>query len=184
MQPGQGVIEEQAHDCNTNWMTAVEILEDGMYLGAENCYTDDDRGGGLQVVGRYHLGELVNRFRHGSLIIQLPDGEGNQVPTVVFGTVNGVIGLIASLPNEQFLFLQKLQQLLVKVIKGVGGCGHERWRSFHNHQKTMNAHNFLDGDLIESFLDLGRQNMENVANSLDVSVENLCTQIEELTRLH
>jgi DNA damage-binding protein 1 len=48
----------------------------------------------------------------------------------------------------------------------------------------MNAHNFLDGDLIESFLDLGRQNMENVANSLDVSVENLCTQIEELTRLH
>lgn len=27
----------------------------------------------LQTVGRYHLGEFVNRFQHGSLVMRLPD---------------------------------------------------------------------------------------------------------------
>ena len=28
-----------------------------------------------QVVGEYHLGEFVNRFRHGSLVMRMPDAE-------------------------------------------------------------------------------------------------------------
>ena len=30
----------------------------------------------LQTVGRYHLGEFVNRFQHGSLVMRLPDSGG------------------------------------------------------------------------------------------------------------
>jgi len=193
--PEEGAIEERARDYNANWMTAIEILDDDTYLGAENSFnlfsvrknndaaTDEERGR-LEVVGEYHLGEFVNRFRHGSLVMRLPDSEASQIPTVIFGTVNGVIGVIASLPQEQFLFLQKLQQSLVKVIKGVGGLSHEQWRSFSNERKTVDARNFLDGDLIESFLDLSRNRMEEIATSLDVSVEELCKRVEELTRLH
>jgi DNA damage-binding protein 1 len=188
-------MEERARDYNANWMTAVEILDDDTYLGAENSFnlftvrknsdaaTDEERGR-LEVVGEYHLGEFVNRFRHGSLVMRLPDTEASQIPTVIFGTVNGVIGVVASLPQEQFLFLHKLQQCLVKVIKGVGGLSHEQWRSFCNERKTVDARNFLDGDLIESFLDLSRNHMEDIAISLDVPVEELCKQVEELTRLH
>ncbi|KAJ0084049.1 hypothetical protein Patl1_30303 [Pistacia atlantica] len=32
----EGAIEERAHDYNANWMSAVEILDDDIYLGAEN----------------------------------------------------------------------------------------------------------------------------------------------------
>ncbi|KAH8952399.1 hypothetical protein BDL97_09G083300 [Sphagnum fallax] len=193
--PEEGAMEERARDYNANWMTAVEILDDDTYLGAENSFnlftvrknsdaaTDEERGR-LEVVGEYHLGEFVNRFRHGSLVMRLPDSEASQIPTVIFGTVNGVIGVVASLPQEQFLFLHKLQQCLVKVIKGVGGLSHEQWRSFCNERKTVDARNFLDGDLIESFLDLSRNHMEDIAISLDVPVEELCKQVEELTRLH
>ncbi|XP_024396613.1 DNA damage-binding protein 1a [Physcomitrium patens] len=193
--PEEGAIEERARDYNANWMTAVEILDDDTYLGAENSFnlftvrknndaaTDEERGR-LEVVGEYHLGEFVNRFRHGSLVMRLPDSEASQIPTVIFGTVNGVIGVIASLPQDQFLFLQKLQQALVKVIKGVGGLSHEQWRSFSNERKTVDARNFLDGDLIESFLDLSRNKMEEIATSLEVSVEELHKAVEELTRLH
>jgi DNA damage-binding protein 1 len=70
------------------------------------------------------------------------------------------------------------------VIKGVGNLSHEQWRSFCNERKTVDAHNFLDGDLIESFLDLSRSHMEDIAISLDVPVEELCKRVEELTRLH
>eukprot|EP01018_Ginkgo_biloba_P031082 Gb_27300 [translate_table: standard] len=191
----EGAIEERARDYNANWMTAVEILDDDIYLGAENNFnlftvrknsdaaTDEERGR-LEVVGEYHLGEFVNRFRHGSLVMRLPDSEASQIPTVIFGTVNGVIGVIASLPQDQYQFLEKLQLNLNKVIKGVGGLSHEQWRSFSSERKTTDAKNFLDGDLIESFLDLNRNRMEEIAAAMNVPIEELCKRVEELTRLH
>ncbi|KAL4282364.1 hypothetical protein GQ457_03G000600 [Hibiscus cannabinus] len=191
----EGAIEERARDYNANWMSAVEILDDDVYLGAENNFnlltvrknsegaTDEERSR-LEVVGEYHLGEFVNRFRHGSLVMRFPDSEVGQIPTVIFGTVNGVIGVIASLPHEQYVFLEKLQSNLRKVIKGVGGLSHEQWRSFNNEKRTSEAKNFLDGDLIESFLDLSRGKMEEVSKAVGVSVEELSKKVEELTRLH
>ncbi|KAJ4810268.1 DNA damage-binding protein 1 [Rhynchospora pubera] len=192
----EGAIEELARDYNANWMTAVEILDDDVYLGAENNFnlftvrknsdaaTDEERGR-LEVVGEFHLGEFINCFRHGSLVMRLPDSDtGTIIPTVIFGTVNGVIGIVASLPHDQYLFLEKLQLNLVKVIKGVGGLSHEQWRSFNNEKKTVDARNFLDGDLIESFLDLSRVKMEEVSKTMGVPVEELCKRVEELTRLH
>ncbi|KAI4297447.1 hypothetical protein L6164_037338 [Bauhinia variegata] len=191
----EGAIEERARDYNANWMSAVEILDDDIYLGAENNFnlfsvrknsegaTDEERSR-LEVVGEYHLGEFVNRFRHGSLVMRLPDSDVGQIPTVIFGTINGVIGVIASLPHEQYVFLEKLQTNLRKVIKGVGGLNHEQWRSFNNEKKTVDARNFLDGDLIESFLDLNRTKMDEISTAMSVSVEELCKRVEELTRLH
>ncbi|KAL0352802.1 UNVERIFIED_CONTAM: DNA damage-binding protein 1 [Sesamum angustifolium] len=191
----EGAIEERARDYNANWMSAVEILDDDIYLGAENNFnlftvrknsegaTDEERGR-LEVVGEYHLGEFVNRFRHGSLVMRLPDSDVGQIPTVIFGTVNGVIGVIASLPHEQYVFLEKLQMNLRKVIKGVGGLSHEQWRSFYNEKKIVDARNFLDGDLIESFLDLSRNRMEEISKAMNIPVEELMKRVEELTRLH
>ncbi|KAK6154837.1 hypothetical protein DH2020_009085 [Rehmannia glutinosa] len=191
----EGAIEERARDYNANWMSAVEVLDDDIYLGAENNYnlftvrknsegaTDEERGR-LEVVGEYHLGEFVNRFRHGSLVMRLPDSDVGQIPTVIFGTVNGVIGVIASLPQEQYAFLEKLQTNMRKVIKGVGGLSHEQWRSFYNEKKTVDSRNFLDGDLIESFLDLGRNRMVEISRAMDVPVDELMKRVEELTRLH
>lgn len=191
----EGAIEERARDYNANWMSAVEILDDDIYLGAENSFniftvrknsegaTDEERGR-LDVVGEYHLGEFINRFRHGSLVMRLPDSDVGQIPTAIFGSVNGVIGVIASLPHEQYVFLEKLQTSLRKVIKGVGGLSHEQWRSFNNEKKTVEAKNFLDGDLIESFLDLNRSKMDEISKQMSVSVEELCKRVEELTRLH
>lgn len=57
-------------------MTAVEIIDDDTFLGAENSFNlfacqkdsgsaaDDDRSY-LQDAGQFHLGEFVNVFRHG-----------------------------------------------------------------------------------------------------------------------
>ncbi|VVB12240.1 unnamed protein product [Arabis nemorensis] len=191
----EGAIEERTRDYNANWISALEILDDDTYLGADSCYnlftvkknsegpTEEERAS-MEVVGEYHLGEFVNRFRHGSLVMRMPDSETGQIPTLIFGTVNGVIGVMASLPQEQYAFLEKLQTSLRKVIKGVGGLSHEQWRSFTNEKRTAEARNFLDGDLIESFLDLSRSKMEEISKGMDVQVEELCKRVEELIRLH
>lgn len=191
----EGAIEERARDYNANWMAAVEILDDDIYLGADNCFnlftvkknnegTTDEERARMEVVGEYHIGEFVNRFRHGSLVMRLPDSEIGQIPTVIFGTVSGMIGVIASLPQEQYVFLEKLQTSLRKVIKGVGGLSHEQWRSFNNEKRTAEAKSYLDGDLIESFLDLSRSKMEEISKGMDVQVEELCKRVEEFTRFH
>lgn len=69
-----------AHDYCPNWMTAVEILDDDTFLGAENSFnlftcqkdsdsaTDNDRSY-LQEAGRFHLGEFVDVFRHGMFTV-------------------------------------------------------------------------------------------------------------------
>ncbi|CAA7054607.1 unnamed protein product [Microthlaspi erraticum] len=191
----EGEIVERARDYDAKWMTAVEILDDDTYLGADNCFnlftvkkncesTADEERSPMEVVGEYHVGEFVNRFRHGSLVMRLPDSETGQIPTVIFGTVDGVIGVIASLPQQQYAFLEKLQTSLRKVIKGVGGLSHEQWRSFNHDRRSAEAKGFLDGDLIESFLDLSRSKMEEISKAMDVQVEELCKRVEELTRLH
>jgi len=196
-----GELTELSRDFNANWMTAVSFLDDDTFLGAENWYnlfttrknadatTDEDRQR-LEVVGEFHLGEFVNRFRKGSLSMHVPESGVAQIPTLLFGTVNGVLGVVASLPQEEFNFFNKLQDKLrgsagrPGVIKGVGGLLHSEWRSFKNDRKTVEAHNFVDGDLIEAFLELPADKMQEVADNMDVSVEELSKRVRDLERLH
>eukprot|EP01114_Cavostelium_apophysatum_P022802 TRINITY_DN8377_c0_g1_i1.p1 TRINITY_DN8377_c0_g1~~TRINITY_DN8377_c0_g1_i1.p1 ORF type:complete len:965 (-),score=280.18 TRINITY_DN8377_c0_g1_i1:487-3381(-) len=62
-------IEEIARDYNSNWMTAVDVIDDDTFIGAENSFniftvrrnsgaaTDEERSS-LEVTGQYHLGEF------------------------------------------------------------------------------------------------------------------------------
>ena len=51
-----------------------------------------------KVVGEGRLGEFVNWFR--SPVMCLLDFEVGQITTVIFGTINSVIGVIASLAHD------------------------------------------------------------------------------------
>jgi hypothetical protein len=50
--------------------------------------------------------------------------ELSKIPTLLFGTINGVIGVVASLPTAQYQLLEALQAAMRKVVKGVGGFDH------------------------------------------------------------
>ena len=69
-----------------------------------------------------------------------------------------------------FEFLQQVQKKLASVIKSVGKIEHAFWRSFHNERKTEPAVGCIDGDLIESCLDLTRAQIKEVAADLQVNV--------------
>ena len=56
------------------------------------------------------------------------------------------------------------------------------WRSFHTERKTEHATGFIDGDLIESFLDLGRAKMQEVVSSLQVYEQAHFTQLTHSVR--
>uniref|UniRef100_A0A8D3ABC7 DNA damage-binding protein 1 n=1 Tax=Scophthalmus maximus TaxID=52904 RepID=A0A8D3ABC7_SCOMX len=208
--PMEGNFEEIARDFNPNWMSAVEILDDDNFLGAENAFnlfvcqkdsaaTTDEERQHLQEVGVFHLGEFVNVFCHGSLVLQnLGESSTPTQGSVLFGTVNGMIGLVTSLSEGWYSLLLDLQNRLNKVIKSVGKIEHTiivtTWSSFHTERKTEQATGFIDGDLIESFLDLGRAKMQEVVSTLQIddgsgmkreaTVDEVIKIVEELTRIH
>uniref|UniRef100_A0A8C3K559 DNA damage-binding protein 1 n=1 Tax=Calidris pygmaea TaxID=425635 RepID=A0A8C3K559_9CHAR len=208
--PMEGNFEEIARDFNPNWMSAVEILDDDNFLGAENAFnlfvcqkdsaaTTDEERQHLQEVGLSHLGEFVNVFCHGSLVMQnLGETSTPTQGSVLFGTVNGMIGLVTSLSESWYNLLLDMQNRLNKVIKSVGKIEHSLYpfpiRSFHTERKTEPATGFIDGDLIESFLDISRPKMQEVVANLQIddgsgmkreaTVDDLIKIVEELTRIH
>ncbi|RXN08804.1 DNA damage-binding 1 [Labeo rohita] len=139
--PMEGSFEEIARDFNPNWMSAVEILDDDNFLGAENAFnlfvcqkdsaaTTDEERQHLQEVGLFHLGEFVNVFSHGSLVLQnLGESSTPTQGSVLFGTVNGMIGLVTSLSEGWYSLLLDLQNRLNKVIKSVGKIEHSLYPS-------------------------------------------------------
>lgn len=203
----EGSFEEMARDSNPNWMSAVEILDDDTFLGAENSFnlfvcqkdsaaTTEEERQQLTEVGRFHLGDMVNVFRHGSLVMDHA-AETLTTPTqgcVLFGTVHGAIGVVTQLPTEFYHFLSEVQTRMARVIKPVGKIEHSFWRSFATERKVEPCEGFIDGDLIESFLDLSCDKMKEVANGLQIddgsgmkreaTVEDIIKLIEDLTRIH
>ncbi|XP_001655231.2 DNA damage-binding protein 1 [Aedes aegypti] len=201
----EGSFEEIARDYQPNWMTAVEILDDDAFLGADNsnnlfvCLKDgaattDDERQQMPEVAQVHLGDMVNVFRHGSLVME-NIGE-RTTPTsgcVLFGTVSGAIGLVTQIPADYYEFLRKLQENLTDTIKSVGKIDHAYWRSFHTEMKTERCEGFIDGDLVESFLDLSREKMHEAALGLQIdvdgtkkeaTVDDIIKIVEDLTRIH
>ena len=194
-EPNESAIVELARDFNPNWMTAVNALDDDAYLGAENSFnlftlrrnsdasTDEERSR-LDVAGEFHLGEFVNRFRRGSLVAKSRDAdEPANAECVLFGTVSGSLGVLASVDKDTFDFALKVQNAMNQVVQGVGGLSHEKWRSFHNEHQTRPARGFVDGDAVERFLDLKKDAAAKVAALAEVSAEEITRRVEALQRV-
>ena len=111
----------------------------------------------MEEVGRIHLGDVINTMKHGSLVMtNLGDTSIPHSGSVLFGTVSGAIGLVTHLPQHFYDFLLDLQTRLTKVIKSIGRVDHAQWRTFSSDKKEEASKGFIDGDIIESFLDLDR----------------------------
>ena len=78
------------------------------------------------------------------------------------------------------------QDCMRQAVNGVGGLSHEEWRSFSSERKKGVCKNFIDGDLIEQFVDLKRDTMQWVVDRMGdgTTIEELSKTVDELSRLH
>jgi DNA damage-binding protein 1 len=213
--PEHKALEEVARDFNGNWTTAMEMLTENLYLGAENWSnlyvlrrnakaTSDEIRCRLETVGRFHLGEMCNTFVSGSLTMpqtQTSSG-GSSIVTAstrrkgsvspakgltektsmsrirrpivtigsqtLFGTVDGTLGSILGLDARTAAFFTTLERAMAKTIQPVGDFSHQEFRAFDADSRVHPAHGFVDGDLIESFLDLDRVTMQAVVDVMNL----------------
>jgi DNA damage-binding protein 1 len=218
--PEHETLEEIARDFNANWTTAVEMLSNEIFIGAENWNNlyvlrrntkaqSDEIRCRLDTVGEFHLGEMCNKFMSGSLVMphssssssntpnerasrrrslasptkkssdggktsQNPNSTGRNLrPMVVvgsqtlFGTVDGTLGSILGLDGPTAAFFTTLEKSMEKVVKPVGNFSHKQFRAFNADQRVHPSHGFVDGDLVESFLDLDRSTMQEVVQQMN-----------------
>lgn len=133
--------------------------------------TTDEERQQMPEVAQYHLGDMVNVFRHGSLVMQNV-GE-RTTPTqgcILYGTVSGAIGLVTQIPPDFYEFLRSLEERLTHTIKSVGKIEHSFYRSYNIESKQEPCEGFIDGDLVESFLDLCREKMSETICGLEVRI--------------
>lgn len=76
---------------------------------------------------------------------------------------------MTQLEREFYSFINELQDQLTRVIRPVGKIEHASWRAYRCERKTEPCEGFIDGDLIESFLDLNRDQMAEVVRNMTVS---------------
>ena len=85
----------------------------------------------------------------------------------LFGTVDGTLGVILGLDGPTTAFFSCLERSMQRVISPIGNFSHQQFRAFTAEQRLHPSHGFVDGDLVESFLDLDRTTMKQVIQQMN-----------------
>ncbi|CAM4789835.1 unnamed protein product [Rotaria magnacalcarata] len=197
-------FENIANDPRPQWTKACEFIDDDTFLCAEDggnlvsCHknsgsTKEQERNILNELGLYHLGEEINLFRRGSLVTQHAPESSIAIDTcILMGAISGYIGLLLQLPPPLYQLLMSLQLVLAEYVPSVGKIEHGTWRSFESDERSDVSCGFVDGDLIETYLDLPKTVQQELIKDLhgennvqlNTSVEELVKIIEELARIH
>eukprot|EP00300_Choanocystis_sp_HF-7_P006534 c14763_g1_i1.p1 GENE.c14763_g1_i1~~c14763_g1_i1.p1 ORF type:complete len:1112 (+),score=311.81 c14763_g1_i1:32-3367(+) len=185
-------IDLLAQEYSTSWGTSAAFLSNDLYLASDNDFnmyiarknsdamSDEDRQA-LSVVGTFHLGDQINTIVEGALVH--PQDRIN-LRSWVFATVNGSIGLYVSIPEQMFDPLNRLQKQMQLMLPSVGSLSHDDWRAFYNEAKRNPCTGFIDGDLIEMFLELDNKRMAEIASAAEVELDQTLVLLEQLAKLH
>ncbi|KAJ1331792.1 DNA damage-binding protein 1 [Microdochium nivale] len=192
-------LTEVARHYQAAWSTAVCHIEDQTWLEAESAgnlmvlkrneggVTVEDRHR-LQLIGEINLGEMVNKIRKVTV-----DARANAivVPRAFLGTVEGGVYMFGTISDKYQDLLIRFQTNIANITSSnfvdfeVGHISFDAYRSFRNTEREADApFRFVDGDLLERFLDLPEELQEQACVGLGPSVEDMRTMVEDLKQLH
>ena len=112
----------------------------------------------------------IHREISGCLVTQQTAESSISLETcTLMGGISGYIGLLLQLPPTLYQLLLSLQTALAKHVPSVGKIDHAAWRSFESDGRSDVSNGFVDGDLIETFLDLPKSMQQKLIEDLHVS---------------
>ncbi|EGY14105.1 hypothetical protein VD0002_g1301 [Verticillium dahliae] len=192
---------ERARHFEYIWATAVCSLGEESWLEADaqgnlmilerqpDAPTEHDQKQ-MRTTSEMHLGEQVNKIRP----LQITATENDIiVPKAFLATVDGSLYVLANISAEYQSILLPFQERLAGIVRYLGqaapedneGPSFSQWRGFRNAKRMAAApFRFVDGELIERFLDLDELRQEAVVEGLGPSVEAMRNMVEELRRMH
>ncbi|ORY85673.1 CPSF A subunit region-domain-containing protein [Protomyces lactucae-debilis] len=186
-------ISEEARDFAPAWMSAVSYFGETTILAGEIegnliLYAPSDSPLAenemrLDRTGTFRYGEFINRIVPGQIMQQ--DDDAIVKPHCVFATVDGSIGIVGEIQGDQVNFLLALQTAIGETISSIGGLSHARFRAFKSASiKEMEPKRFVDGDLLEHYLEMSLAEQEQVAKKVERTTAEIEQIVENLARLH
>ncbi|KAK2009862.1 hypothetical protein LZ32DRAFT_608026 [Colletotrichum eremochloae] len=194
-------LVERARHFQYIWATSVCHLEGHSWLEADaqgnlmvlrrnpNAPTEHDQKQ-MEVTGEFHLGEQVNKIRPLNI---MPNENDPITPKAFLATVEGSLYVFADIKSEYQSLLLQFQERLAEVVRTLGQADNEpgsglsfmAWRGFRNAKRAAEGpFRFVDGELIERFLDLDEAKQKAVVQGLGPTVESMRNLVEELKRMH
>ncbi|KXX73028.1 DNA damage-binding protein 1 [Madurella mycetomatis] len=186
-------LVERARHYQSVWTTAVCHVQGESWLEAdaqgnlvvlrrnlEGVTAEDKKR--MEVTSEMNLGEMVNRIC--GVTVETTPG-AMIIPRAFLGTVEGGIYLFGTIaPHAQDLLL-RFQAKLADVVQTAGGIEFRTYRTFRNAEREGDGpFRFLDGELLETFLDVDEETQEAICQGLGPSVEDMRNIVEELRRMH
>ncbi|MCJ1382290.1 hypothetical protein MMC17_005403 [Xylographa soralifera] len=186
-------LTEVARHFQTAWSTAVANVDENTYLESDaegnlmvlrqnvSGITADDRRR-LEVTSEIRLGEMVNRIRR----INVPTStDATVIPRAFMATVDGSIYLFALIRQNKQDLLMRLQSNVAKYVHSPGNVPFNKYRAFKNEvREAEEPYRFVDGELVEKFLDCPPAMQQEIVEGLGVGVEEVKSMVEGLRRLH
>jgi DNA damage-binding protein 1 len=171
-----------------------------------NGATDDDKRR-LEVTSELRLGEIINSIvpvrmpnentlpmrARGSSTTTHPNtaagvAHGPLVtPKAFLATVEGGVYMLGTIHAEHQDLLMRLQQAVSARAKGLGYMPWAKYRAFKTEVREADEpFRFVDGELVEGFLDFTPEEMEELVQELGegLEVETVKAMVEALKRLH
>lgn len=151
--------------------------------------TVDDRRR-LEVESEIRLGEMVNRIRSFDVEVDAKN-PAPVVPKAFMATVEGSIHLFGLIAPSHRDLLMRLQASLAPLVQNLGDVPFNAYRAFKSEvREAEEPYRFVDGELIEAFLDLEVGVQEDIVEGLGEvgkargGVEGVKELVEGLRRMH
>ncbi|OIW31892.1 hypothetical protein CONLIGDRAFT_629581 [Coniochaeta ligniaria NRRL 30616] len=185
------------------WATSVAHVEGDSWLEADaqgnlmvlrynrQGLTEEQRQR-MEMTSEINLGEMVNKIRKISVETS-PNAV--MVPKAFLGTVEGAIYMFGIIAPDALDLLMRFQSNLAPFVKAPGitddpndgqsSIDFNTYRSFRNAEREGDGpFRFVDGEIIERFLDVDDQTQQQICEGLGPSVEAMRNMVEELRRMH
>ncbi|RSM00698.1 hypothetical protein CEP52_008989 [Fusarium oligoseptatum] len=186
-------LEERARHYEPIWTTSLCHLDEERWLEADSqgnlivlqrnvdAPTEQDRSR-LEVTSEIGIGEQINRIRK----LHVPAGDNTIVhPRAFLASAEGSLYLYGDIAPQYQDLLMTFQSKMEEYIHAPGNIEFKLWRSFRNENRESDGpYRFIDGEMVERFLDMDEGKQELVCEGLGPSVEDMRNLIEELRRLH
>ncbi|KAK3389322.1 mono-functional DNA-alkylating methyl methanesulfonate N-term-domain-containing protein [Podospora didyma] len=190
---GSPKLVERARHFQSAWATSVCHIEDESWLETDsegnlmilrrnpNGVTLEDKRR-MEITSEMNLGEQVNKVRK---ITVETSPSAMIIPKAFLATTEGGIYLLGTIANHAQDLLLRFQGKMASVIKTTGGIPFNDYRAFRNGERAGDGpFRFLDGELLEKFLDQDEATQREICVGLGPSVEDMRNIVEGLRRLH
>ncbi|KAI9848027.1 MAG: hypothetical protein M1837_001129 [Sclerophora amabilis] len=186
-------LTEVARHFQTTWSTGVAHVAEDTYLESDaegnlmvlhqnqNGVTEDDRRR-LEVTSEMLLDEVVNKIQR----ITVPASpDATVIPRAFLATVDGSIYLFALIAPRKQGMLMSLQASMAAHVRSIGHLPFNKYRAFKNTVRQADEpFRFVDGELIERFLECEESLQEEIVDGVKASAEEVRAMVESLKRLH